>query len=136
MPLLACYLDPSWRSAMLGAMKIEPHMSDESLLQVIGERLAQLRLSRNLTQARLAEQAGLGLRTVQRMELGASATQLSGFLRVCRVLGLLERLEALVPEAVPGPMAQLQLKGRKRRRASGRRVAARPARPWTWGESS
>lgn len=114
-------------------MKIDPNMTDEALLKLIGERLARLRLAKNLTQEQLAEQAGLGLRTVQRLELGAAATQLSGFVRVCRVLALLERFEALVPEEAASPMAQLKQAGRKRQRATGKKAAAKPKK-WTWGE--
>ena len=109
-------------------------MTDEAMLRWVGERLAALRLDRNLTQQQVAEQAGLGLRTVQRLELGATATQLSGFIRVCRVLGLVENLELLLPVPAASPMAQLKQAGRKRQRASGRKTAPGPAKPWTWGE--
>lgn len=109
-------------------MKIESKLTDEVLLGLLGERLAGLRLAKGLTQEQLAEQAGLGVRTVQRLEKGAVATQLSGFLRVCRVLGLVERFEALVPEEAPSPMEQLREKGRmqggKRQRASGKKMTA------------
>ncbi len=115
-------------------MKIAPNIADEALLKLIGERLARLRLTQNLTQVQLAEQAGLGLRTVQRLELGAAATQLSGFIRVCRALGLLERFETLLPEPVPGPMAQLNKAERKRQRATGKKAAAAKPKKWTWGE--
>ncbi len=114
-------------------MKIETNLSDEALLKLIGERLAQLRLAKNLTQRQLADQAGLGLRTVQRLELGAAATQLSGFVRVCRVLDLLEGFEALVPAQVASPMAQLKLQTQRRQRASGKKTSVK-AKPWTWGE--
>ena len=114
-------------------MKIEKQMTDEVLLRLIGERLAGIRLARNLTQEQLAEQAGLGLRTVQRMELGTAATQLSGFVRVCRVLGLVEHLEVLLPEPAPSPMAQLKLLGWKRRRATGKKAES-GKKKWTWGE--
>lgn len=63
--------------------------TDDAVLTLIGRRLAALRVAKNLTQRQLAEQAGLGLRTVQRLELGESGTHLSGFVRVCRMLGLL-----------------------------------------------
>ena len=115
-------------------MKIASHITDEALCKLIGERLARLRLTKNLTQEQLAEQAGLGLRTVQRLELGAVATQLSGFVRVCRVLGLVERFEALVPEEAASPMAQLKQQGRKRRRATGKKTAEGKPKKWTWGE--
>jgi transcriptional regulator with XRE-family HTH domain len=115
-------------------MKIDTKMTDEALLTQIGERLAGLRLARNLTQGQLAEQAGLGLRTVQRLELGAAATQLSGFMRICRALGLIENLEMLIPEPTVSPMALLAQQGRKRQRATGRRAAEGKPRKWTWGE--
>ncbi len=117
-------------------MKPTPTLTDAALLKLIGERLARLRLAKNLTQAQLAEQAGLGLRTVQRLELGAAATQLSGFVRVCRVLGLVEQFEALIPEAAASPIAQLKQQGRRRQRATGKQEAAGEPKKWTWGESS
>lgn len=110
-------------------------MTDEALLELIGGRLAAMRLARNLTQEELAEQAGLGVRTVQRLETGAVAAQLSGFLRVCRVLGVLERLDLLLPEPKPGPMELLRGRGKARQRARGRRGrAATVKEEWTWGE--
>jgi transcriptional regulator with XRE-family HTH domain len=117
-------------------MSIAPTLTDEALLKLVGERLARLRLAKNLTQRQLAEQAGLGLRTVQRLELGAAATQLSGFMRVCRVLGLVARLETLIPEVAASPMAQLELHGRRRRRATGKKGAVGEPKKWTWGEGS
>lgn len=119
-------------------MKIDAGLTDTALLQLLGQRLMQLRLARNLTQKQLAEQAGLGLRTVQRLELGAAATQLSGFVRVCRVLGLVERFDLLVPASAPSPLEQLKLQGRKRQRASGRRpnqAQSGRAAKWTWGNA-
>ena len=115
-------------------MKLVQNMTDGALLKWIGGRLAALRLGRNLTQAQLAEQAGLGLRTVQRLELGATATQLSGFIRVCRVLGLVEHFDTLIPEPAASPMAQLKLQGRKRQRATGRKAAPARQKKWMWGE--
>jgi transcriptional regulator with XRE-family HTH domain len=115
-------------------MTITPQLSDEAVLRELGARLAAARLARNLTQAALAERAGISKRTVERLESGEVATQLSGFLRVCRALGLLERFDLLIPEPTIGPMAQLKLLGRMRKRASGKRVAADAAKKWTWGE--
>lgn len=117
-------------------MKIATQVTDEEILRELGERLTGARLERNLTQASLAEQAGVSKRTVERLESGEVATQLSGFVRVCRVLGLLERLDALIPEPMPSPIAQLKLQGRKRRRASGKKAAAGTPKKWTWGNPS
>lgn len=109
-------------------------MTDKVLLRLVGERLSGLRLARNLTQQQLAEQAGLGLRTVQRLELGAVATQLSGFFRVCRVLELVENLETFIPPPMVSPMAQLKQAGRQRQRATGKKTAPGGSKKWTWGE--
>jgi transcriptional regulator with XRE-family HTH domain len=117
-------------------MSIASTLTDEALLGRIGERLARLRLSKNLTQEQVAEQAGLGLRTVQRLESGESATQLSGFVRVCRVLGLVDGLDAFIPEQAESPIARVKLQGRRRQRATGRKAAPGEAKKWTWGEPS
>ena len=116
-------------------MTMDNTLTDTALLQQIGERLAQLRLAKNLTQEQLAEQARLGLRTLQRLELGQAATQLSGFVRVCRSLGLAERFDLLLPAQPGSPIAQLKLQRRQRKRASGRKGSTKPAAPWTWGET-
>ena len=111
-------------------MKISSALTNDAVLRALGARLAAARLAANLTQAQLAAQAGVAKRTVERLESGAVAAQLSALLRVCRVLGLLERLDHLVPEPGPSPVAQLKLKRRARKRATGRRAALAPA--WTW----
>ena len=88
-----------------------------------------------MTQIELAQEAGVSKCTLQRLEAGEVATQLSGFFRVCRALDLLDRFDALLPEAVPGPMALLKTKGRERQRATRKKVATVPKK-WTWGEPS
>ena len=121
-------------------MKISLEMNDGAILRELGERLAHARLERNLTQAALAEQAGVAKRTLERLESGEVAAQLSAFLRVCRVLGLLDRLDALIPEAKPGPMELLKLQGRKRQRASKASVQksarVKEGSRWSWGDPS
>ena len=117
-------------------MKISSQFADEALLLELGSRLTAARLAQNLTQAALAERAGIAKRTVERLESGAVATQLSGFLRVCRALGLLEGLETLVPEQAASPMAQLKLQGHKRQRASKAKVSRANTKKWIWGEST
>ena len=118
-------------------MQIYKHLSDAAILRELGGRLASARLGRNLTQAALAQEAGVSKRTVERLESGEVASRLSGLVRVCRVLGLIERLDALVPPASPGPVEQLKMAGRARQRASKpRQPAPRRSRKWTWGDGS
>jgi transcriptional regulator with XRE-family HTH domain len=123
-------------------MKLDEMRSDEAVLAALGERLARLRLDRGLTQAQLAEEAGVAKRTVERMEAGNSV-QMVTLVRLCRVLGLMDGLDRLVPEPGPTPLALLRKEagGKGRQRASGRR-AARGRGPgaggkgWTWGDES
>jgi transcriptional regulator with XRE-family HTH domain len=117
-------------------MRIIDQMTDEQILAELGNRLVQLRLEKNLTQADLAQQAGVGVRTVQRLEAGAIGTQLSGFLRVGRILGLVDRLEVFIPEAQESPMALLKRQGKTRQRASGQTSAPEHPRKWTWEDDS
>jgi transcriptional regulator with XRE-family HTH domain len=101
----------------------------------LGSRMARIRLEMNLTQAQLAQQAGVSKRTVERLESGGVATQLSGLIRVCRVLVLIERFEMLIPEPLPSPVAQLKLKGRTRKRASAPRIANPLPEKWKWADA-
>lgn len=116
-------------------MKFCSELADSAILQELGGRLAATRIERNLTQASLAEQAGVSKRTIERLESGETATHLTGFVRVCRALGLLERFETFLPESAPSPMAQLKFCGRKRQRASGKRLRTAASKNWVWGES-
>jgi transcriptional regulator with XRE-family HTH domain len=133
-------------------MKILNQTLDAEVLEVLGERLHRTRLERDMTQAQLADLAGVGKRTVERLEAGSVGTQLSVLVRVCRVLGLLERVDLFIPEPAPSPIEQLKLHGKRRKRASGKRrgydaadggtglrVAEpdpepKPGRKWKWGD--
>lgn len=117
-------------------MKLTSQLTDEVVFRELGRRLAEARLERNLTQAALAEEAGISKRTLERLESGAASTQLSAFIRICRALGLVERLDALISASLPSPVEQLKLLGKKRKRASGKKLAARVQKKWTWGERS
>ncbi len=109
--------------------------SDPAVLAELGRRLALLRLEANRTQHDVASAAGVGDRTMERVERNGTTTLLN-FVRILRALGLLETLDHLIPSPAPSPMAQLALAGRTRKRASGTRVRAAPAHAeraeWQW----
>ena len=124
-------------------MTISNQITDDALLAELGHRLAAARVARHFTQAALATEAGVSKRTVERLESGEVATQLSSFIRVCRVLGLIEGFELLVPPATPGPMAQLKHAGRARQRVrqraqreptQGSAVLTAQMPGWTWDD--
>jgi transcriptional regulator with XRE-family HTH domain len=118
-------------------MLINKSLSDQAVLGEIGRRLAAVRLSRNQTQTQLAAEAGVSLRTLTRLESGEVATQLSGFVRVCRALDLLGLIDGLLPEPAPSPLALVKLHGRSRKRASTAGPQGRhTAKAWTWGDQS
>lgn len=109
-------------------------MTDAAVLGALGERLARRRLERNLTQAQLAREAGVSLRTVGRLEAGES-TQLTNLIRVLRALDLLAHFDELLPAPTPGPLEQLRGGGKPRRRASPRAEGGDDTdAEWTWAD--
>lgn len=114
-------------------MEISSQLADEAILTEIGDRIARSRIDAQLTQAELAEQAGVSKRTVERIEAGGSA-QLSNIIRILRVLGRLPSLGHVLPEATPGPIELLKHKGKPRQRASARRHVDSSARTWSWND--
>ena len=125
-----------FNSLKVTIMKISEFLADEAILTELGERFARYRIDLQLTQAEVAEQAGISKRTVERIEAGASA-QLSSIIRLLRVLDLLPGLETMLPESEASPMALLKQKGKVRKRVSSRRVdQVKEPQPWAWGDDT
>ncbi|HEX4051659.1 MAG TPA: helix-turn-helix domain-containing protein [Steroidobacteraceae bacterium] len=120
-------------------MKITAELTDGAILQEIGARLARRRIDAGLTQAQLAEEAGVSKRTVERLEAGHGTDSVM-LLRVLRVLKLLDALDQLLPDRPQSPLALLGRRGRPRKRvAAARRPSTDvampvPAAPWKWRE--
>lgn len=114
-------------------MKITGLLTDEAVLAELGTRIAGRRIELQLTQADVAEQAGIAKRTLERMEAGLTS-QLATLVRVLRVLDAASGLDGLIPESGPRPMDLLQRKGKVRQRASGRRATTPGTKPWRWDE--
>ena len=101
-------------------MKTPEFATDDAVLRELGRRVARHRLNRDWTQARLAEEAGVSLPTVARLERGESTSMVS-FLRVLRALELMRDLARLVPDVPVSPVQQLRTRDQTRKRASRRR---------------
>ena len=125
-------------------MKHNKTWSDEAILEDLGKALAEFRIQRGLTQAAVARQAGIGKRTLERMEAGNSC-QTSALVRVLRILGLEQKVTGIVPSRGPGPMAVLEAKQKQRKRVrpkSGGRITGSVAPThqskaqdhWKWGD--
>ena len=111
-------------------MKISADQSEEVILKIVGRRLAERRIILDLTQAQLAQAAGVAKRTVERIEQGESA-QLSTLVKVFRVLDLINELDALVPIPELSDPEEAQRR-RLRMRATGKRTT--PITSWKWLE--
>ena len=92
-----------------------PAQSRRHRMAKLGTAFEALRLSRNIRQEDLAEQAGIARSTLARLEQEGAAT-LDTTLRVLEALGLEDRLDLLLPEIKESP---LDLKSGKRQRATG-----------------
>ena len=122
-------------------MRISAELTDATIAQTLGERIARHRIEARLTQAELAERAGIGKRTLERVEAGRG-TELVTLIRILRSLHALEGFERLLPELPASPIEQLKLRGKQRQRVShvrrgaplGRVTESTSASPWRWGE--
>src|SRR6185312_6658174 len=125
-------------------MNITPELTDAAIAQLLGQRIGRYRIAAGLTQAELAERAGIGKRTLERVEAGRGA-ELVTLIRILRSLNALEGFENLLPELPPSPIEQLKLRSKQRQRVShprgrstppehlGQVRQGAPTKPWTWG---
>jgi transcriptional regulator with XRE-family HTH domain len=104
--------------------------SPEAIEASLGSKLERLRLSKNINQSALAEEAGVSRRTITRLENG-EGTSLDTFIRVLRALGIADRLETLLPDPATRPIERIRLGGRERKRARMKKGSSADA--WTWG---
>ncbi len=95
-------------------------MTDKAILEEAGLRIQRERLNQDMVQSDLARNAGLSRRTLQKLEAGQVCT-LESLVRVLRALGRLNALDAFLPPAGINPLLLAKLRGRERKRASGRR---------------
>ena len=95
-------------------------MSDNAVLNELGNRIKLLRLRRNITQEALAESTLLSVGTIKSLEAGKA--KLATFIAVLRELGALQELDNFIPEMTISPLEIAKRKSPERIRA-GRRAA-------------
>ena len=100
-------------------------LTDAAIQSRMGENLKGERLRQNITQQRLAEDAGVSLSTVKKLERGEMGT-FDALLRVLRTLGRLDVLSPLVEETQLSPSEYYELVQKagnhRRKRAAGVRI--------------
>jgi transcriptional regulator with XRE-family HTH domain len=106
--------------------------SSEQIEAVLCAQVRRIRLARNITQAQLADEAGVSLPTIGRLENGKGIT-LDTFIRVLTALGIQQNLEALLPDPTVRPVERTGSSGRERKRARPSQSNSKSS-AWAWGD--
>jgi transcriptional regulator with XRE-family HTH domain len=96
-------------------------MSDQGLLNIIGQFVQHSRLQQNKTQQQVAEAAGINRSTVGQIEKDNGGTLLS-LLQILRVIEQLPILSAFEVEQKISPLQIAKLEQQKRQRARNKDV--------------
>lgn len=109
-------------------------MENKGIRKELGRRLQRERLNQDITQAVLAERAGISRRTLVAAEKGEGTT-LETLIRILRGMDRLARLDQFIPDPPVSPIQLAKLKGKVRQKASGTfRYPTQPSTGWTWKE--
>ncbi|MCK5945601.1 MAG: helix-turn-helix transcriptional regulator [Planctomycetes bacterium] len=95
-------------------MKIDALTPNAAVLEELDARLERVRKQRGLSQEALAEEAGVGVATLRRIESGSDG-RLGSWVRLLRALGMSASLDQLLPETFRSPLSE----ARAQRRARG-----------------
>lgn len=95
-----------------------------AIAEELGERLKQARLNRDMTQAEVAERAGVSRLAVLNAEKGDA--RLKVLVAILSALDLTGQLDLFLPSQDVSPIQLARLKGKARQRASGQRKTRTP----------
>lgn len=98
-------------------MKIDQLTPEAEALKELGERLARIRKQQGFSQSDLAENAGIGIATLRRIE-GGQDSQLDTWMKILKALAMADAIDALLPENFNSPMAEARARSDKRRKPS------------------
>ncbi|MCQ2155423.1 MAG: helix-turn-helix domain-containing protein [Bacteroidales bacterium] len=89
--------------------------SDVQILQLLGLRFKDYRLGLNLSQDNLAKAAGVSVSTLHKFETGtATNINVTNLMSLLRQVGLLERIDNLIPEQPFNPYITDKARNRQR----------------------
>ena len=108
-------------------MNIHSLTPENEILNELGRRLARMRKQQGYTQIQLAERAGLGVATLRRIEAGQDST-MESWLKLLKALQQMPAVDALLPESIRSPMAEVK------KRYTSRRQTADTIREPAWGD--
>lgn len=89
--------------------------SNLMILKDVGLRIKEYRIRQCLQQKELAENSGVSLDTVSRLEQGKNIS-FDKLLRILRELDMLENIEEFIPEPPLSPLLMKKLQGKQKQR--------------------
>ena len=92
-------------------------MSDDAIIQTIGDFVKHQRLQQNITQKSLADKAGINRTTLSDLELGRRC-QLITLIQVLRILNKLHVFESFEVKQQVSPIKLAEMEMKKRQKAS------------------
>jgi transcriptional regulator with XRE-family HTH domain len=98
---------------------ISDYMTDAEILQIIGERYRNNRLSRNISVDDAATTSGVNRKTILAFEAG-EAIRTSSMVKLLRGLNMIGGLNAVAPDVLPGGEG-LSSRGQPRLKAAPKR---------------
>lgn len=97
-------------------MQINQLSPETEILKELARRLARIRKARGYSQTRLAEEAGIGVATIRRIE-GGQDSQFATWLKLLKALDMADAIDGMLPENFKSPMAEvLATSSRKRKK--------------------
>ena len=96
-------------------MKYDFYNNNE-ILELIGKKLQEYRVSKNISQKQLAEITGVSRSRISDIENG-SPSSLVSLIEIMRALKILDNFELLIPAVVKSPREVLKETLKKRKRA-------------------
>jgi len=106
--------------------------TSDQMVTALCKRLESIRLSRNLTQTQLAKEAGVGIRTIQRLDDGKGVA-MDTFIRVMKALRIQHNLEVLLPDPTVRPIERVGNGAGERKRARSVSNSTKKS-AWSWGD--
>lgn len=110
-------------------------LPDGEICRKIGQKIQQLRLSQNLTQKSLADQAQISVSTLKRIEEG-EIRSFDSIMRVLRILGELEIFTNLLKDEEMSPNEYYEFMQQQKKRQRKRGVSEKNMKQSTDEEAS
>ena len=107
--------------------------SNTQIEQLLGQRLKNRRLDRNISQAEAAERSGLSRRTITAIENGEGCT-LASLIALLRGLNSLDTLDGFLPDPGISPMAMITSMRDQPRKYASKPRNPQPSAKWKWGD--